>query len=159
MVLLLYRIFSSLDFSYHAYSCSKFVTDSVVLCSVFFLFIFAFEWKSCAGCSLGEYETVRLQAVVWASITNSGSKITKNNYPNCIWIGTWSCIFVIVTAAVLSPYFLCECVFDYTFFIFCFHFSSFLCFSIHLNTTHIHIYIFFSSSKVYLIIEYKSNLR
>ena len=63
------------------------VCSFIVSCNIFFDGIV---------CLLDECETERLQKVTSAA----AKQRKKNNYPNCIWIGTWSCIFFLLSFIV-----------------------------------------------------------
>lgn len=102
--------------------CSHSIRHSVCIAYFYRRFVTYFSSNRVLIGRVWDWATAR--AVASVSITNSGSKITKNNYPNC----TWSCIFC--SRFFLSA-FLCVCVCWVIFL------SSFLWLFIHLNTTYV----------------------
>lgn len=105
--------------------CSHSIRHSVCIAYFYRRFVTYFSSNRVLIGRVWDWATAR--AVASVSITNSGSKITKNNYPNC----TWSCIFC--SRFFLSA-FLCVC---WVIFL-----SSFLWLFIHLNTTYVCSFVF-----------------
>lgn len=92
--------------------CSHSIRHSVCIAYFYRRFVTYFSSNRVLIGRVWDWATAR--AVASVSITNSGSKITKNNYPNC----TWSCIFC--SRFFLSAFLcVCVCVELFSFHLFC----------------------------------------